>query len=309
MTQFRRWVVAVFAIILVGATAFVAHLVTTTIPTSFLTSSGVAKAKASPSAKPSPKPTKPAGPQLFAGPLAILRAPANPATVTASGTEMFGWTLIDLQTGKMSGSANAGTATSTMESMIKPWIAADYLRQHPNVSKSVLSDLHSMIVDNDDKAATHYYNIGGANALVHRMATVCHMSKIGAKSGWWSFTTTTPRSAALLAKCIADGTAAGKKWTPWMVSTMQKVRGGVNEQLTASSMGGRWGIIDGLPPTLAKTVALKNGATQQGGGWHVNCMAIIPGHWALAIMLQTQKNMPYGATVCGAVTKQLVVIG
>lgn len=308
MSQFRRWVVALFAVILVGATAFVAHLVSTNIPTSFLTSSG------NHSASPSPKPTVTVvakrGPQLFAGPLAFVRAPANPATVTAPGTELFGWTLIDLRTGKMTGSPNAASATSTMESMIKPWIAADYLRQHPTASKSVLAELSDMIIKNDDKAATHYYNLGGGDGLMKRMTSVCHVSHVGtAKANWWSFTTLSARDAALYAKCIADGSAAGKKWTPWMISTMQQVKGGVSEQLTASSMGGRWGIIDGLPATLTKGLAMKNGATQQGGGWHVDCMAIMPGQWALAIVVQTMKDMPYGATVCANVTKQLVVIG
>ncbi len=307
MTQFRRWVVAAFAVILVGATVFIGHLVSTSVPTSFLTSSGPKKVVAS--VKPSPKPTKPAGPQLFAGPLAMVRPPVNPARVIAANTDMFGWTLIDLKTGKMTGSANAATASSTMESMIKPWIAADYLRQHSTVSKSVLADLSDMIIENDDKAATHYYNLGGGNAVAHRLQSVCHVGRLTTKTGWWSFTTLTPQGTALFAKCIADGAAAGPKWTPWMISTMQKVKGGVNEQLTATSMGGRWGIIDGLPATLTTGLAMKNGATQQGGGWHVNCMAIMPGQWVLGIMLQTQKDMPYGATVCGNVAKQLVVIG
>src|SRR4051794_31448715 len=64
--------------------------------------------------------------QQAAPPPPNLVLPADPATITASGTNFFGWTLIDRHTGNSAGSANQETATSTTESMIKAWIAADY---------------------------------------------------------------------------------------------------------------------------------------------------------------------------------------
>jgi hypothetical protein len=56
-----------------------------------------------------------------------LSAPAEPIRVP--GASLFGWALLDHLTGTMAGSANAARVTNTVESMIKPWIAADHLRR------------------------------------------------------------------------------------------------------------------------------------------------------------------------------------
>src|SRR5262245_53859008 len=54
-----------------------------------------------------------------------LQAPADLSSITASGTSLFGWALLDRTTGTVAGSANAATVKNTVESMIKPWIASD----------------------------------------------------------------------------------------------------------------------------------------------------------------------------------------
>src|SRR5690242_16193901 len=59
----------------------------------------------------------PPPPTLKAGPV------ANP-----TGMYEFGWALLDRRTNQVAGSANKDTMTNTTESMVKAWLAADYLR-------------------------------------------------------------------------------------------------------------------------------------------------------------------------------------
>jgi hypothetical protein len=314
--QFRRWTVATFAVILIASAIVVVHLVATSIPTGFLTSAGpqqpvVANATtAPPTVKASPR-TAPVK-LLFQGPVGVLRPPAKPASITAPGTKEFGWSLLNLGSGALVGSANQNTLLITMESMVKPWIAADYLRRLGNQqpSKAVLNDLTLLIIDSNDTIAQKYYEAGGSDAVMHRMISMCHMQNTSFRPHWYSVTTTTPQMAAEYGKCLANGTAAGKKWTPWLLSTMQKVRGGVNDQEFPTASGGKWGIIDGLPAQLASQIAWKNGYTQDIDGWYVSCMAIDPGKWVLSVMLFTPNtNLQFSANVCAGVAKKMVVIG
>ena len=63
------------------------------------------------------------------------------------------WTA---ETGKISGSPNSATATSSTESMIKVWIVSDYLRRTADrepPSKSRLAQASRAIRDSDDNAA------------------------------------------------------------------------------------------------------------------------------------------------------------
>lgn len=255
-----------------------------------------------------------------APPPPTLLIPADPGSITAPGTNYFGWSLIDRQTGQTSGSSNAETATSTTESMIKAWIAADYLRNH-NPSNSDLSALTTMIVNSDDNIAEKYYETNGADDSIDELVSVCglkntHRPSLPTK---WSYTSMSPADAARMGLCIANGTAAGPKWTSWLLQTMRNVKGTVDQQKLTSG-GGRWGIIDGLPSYLVPTTSIKNGWTAQiyDHNWHINCLAINSG-WVLAIEIhypwtspdgnwEHATNLATGANVCKSVTQQLVGI-
>ena len=105
-----------------------------------------------------------------------------------------------------------------------------------------------------------------------------------------------------MGECIANGTAAGPAWTDWLLNEMRNVRGTVEEQPN----GGRWGIIDALPPDVAATVAIKNGWTwHKDNTWNVNCLAI-HNDWILAVMLDYpgSKGSPTGPRLCAAVAQQ-----
>jgi hypothetical protein len=257
------------------------------------------------SSAPSPSPRPPAP--------ATLKA--RPVSVTVDG--FFSWALMDRTTGKIAGARNI-TSTNSTESMIKPWIVADYLRttaaSGKTPSRTRLTQASLAIRDSDDNAAESLYRAGGGNAVIQRMIRICRLTDTKVYPGWWSRTQISARDAVRMGNCIADGRAAGPKWTAWVLTEMTKVRGTTAaKDQHATTGGGRWGIIDGLPKEIIQQgVSIKNGWTAIGadGNWHVNCLAI--GHdWVLAVLMRypIAKGLKYGANVCASVARQLVVPG
>ena len=264
----------------------------------------------------SPPPPPPPPPTLAAGPV----------SVDFKG-QFFSWALLDRKTGKISGSPNMA-ATSSTESMIKVWIVADYLRQlgkkePPAALKSAAS---LAIRDSDDAAAEKVYRAAGGyrsaaqrvlGPVLQRAIKICGLtdtrpSNIPKFAGWWAYTLMSPRDAARVGDCIADGKAAGPKWTKWVLSEMNQVRGTTAaKDQKATSGGGRWGIVDGLPRSITsqEPVSIKNGWTplKYDGNWHVNCLAVTS-KWSLAVMLRypIKNGLDYGAKVCASVATQLV---
>ncbi len=243
-------------------------------------------------------------------PSASSEAPVQP-TVTVPDTAFFGWALLNRQTGEIIGSDNYQTGTNTTESMIKTWIVADYLRRLPadeQPDKDTLTELTAAIIHSDNNAAQKYYLLGGGDAVVERMISTCGLTDTTVYDGWWSRTRMTPADAVRLGGCVADGTAAGSQWTDWVLTQMRDVVGGVDDQ-QAETGGGRWGVIDGLPASLAGTLAIKNGWTPIGadGDWHVNNLAISD-DWVLAVMVRypIAKGLGYGADICSSVASQLL---
>ncbi|MEU7615056.1 hypothetical protein AB0M91_02050 [Micromonospora rifamycinica] len=264
---------------------------------------------------PAPAPTAPPAPTLATAPV----------SVNFNG-QFFGWSLMDRQTGQLSGSKNM-TSTSSTESMFKVWIVSDYLRQldkrKPPADK--LKYARSAIRDSDDDAANRLYAAAGGSyraldngqpsPVLKRAINICGLKdtkrgNVPGYEGWWSFTRMSPRDAARLGDCIADGKAAGPIWTKWVLDEMAQVRGSVTKQ-QARSGGGRWGIIDGLPEEITKQgpVAMKNGwtALSYDANWHVSCLAVTD-KWSLAVMMRYSIKQPlsYGAKVCASVATQLV---
>jgi hypothetical protein len=197
--------------------------------------------------------------------------------------------------------------------MIKVWIVSDFLRRLAANGRQPTADQLAMasaaIRNSDDNAAESLYRADGTNAVVKRMIDICDLTDTTYYSGWWSRTQISAEDAVRMGDCVADGRAAGPKWTKWVLSEMTKVRGSVTDQ-QATTGGGRWGIIDGLPAEIVKQgVSIKNGWTLIGadGLWHVNCLAIAKG-WVLAVLMRYPggKGLQYGASVCKSVAQQLV---
>jgi hypothetical protein len=220
-----------------------------------------------------------------------------PVTVDVPG--FFSWALMDRRNGSITGSANHIDETTTTESMVKIWLASDYLwelgQRKPEQAR--LTELSTMIRDSDDQAAEDIYQVNGANATINRMITTCGLTETTLFEDWWSLTEISARDAVRLGLCVADGRAAGPEWTDWVLSEMRQVRG-----------EGRFGIIDGLPPALAQQTAIKNGWTEfeEDDTWHVTCLAVHD-DWILAVLLRfpLKLGLSFGAGICKSVTQQL----
>lgn len=240
-----------------------------------------------------------------------------PVSVPFEG-EFFSWALMDRQTDTISGAENL-TDTSSTESMIKVWFAADYLNQlgDESLSTTMRDAITTAIRDSNDDAANLLYREVGRSATIDRMISTCGLTDtkpgtVPGYIGWWSFTQMSPRDAVRLGDCIADGTAAGPTWTEFLLDEMSQVRGTTAaDDQNARSGGGRWGIIDGLPESITSQgpVGMKNGwtALNYDGNWHVNCLAVND-QWSLAVMMRypQQNGLDYGAQTCASVATQLV---
>lgn len=227
--------------------------------------------------------------------------------------DFIGYAMLDRRTGEIIASRNA-TQTSSTESMIKVWLVADHLRRAAEsgqtVTQAELAQGSAAIRHSDDRAAQALYLSGGGNEVVQRMIDICGLTDTTLFDQWWSRTQMSPRDAVRLAQCVADGTAAGPSWTGWVLSEMRQVTGSTAaEEQFATTGGGRWGIIDGVPDTLARTLAIKNGWTAIGAdsNWHLNCLAISD-DWIMNVMTRypVENGLQYGADVCADVARQLV---
>ncbi|MEE6261196.1 hypothetical protein [Plantactinospora sonchi] len=251
-------------------------------------------------------PAAPPAPTLVAGPVTVPDVDG-----------FFSWALLDRRSGRISGARNM-TATNSTESMIKVWIVSDYLRRlgDRKPPAEMLKAASTAIRDSNDNATELLFNQGGGGPVIDRLIKVCGLTDTKkvvpprSRTVWWSYTRMSARDAVRMGECIKDGTAAGKRWTKWVLDEMTKVRGSTaKKDQKANQGGGRWGIIDGLPPELAKGVAIKNGWTRIGadGKWHLNCLAVSD-DWVLSVLTRypVNKSLDYGANLCASVASQLV---
>jgi hypothetical protein len=220
--------------------------------------------------------------------------------VQLSITGYWSWTMIDRRNGQLAGSTNL-SARSDTASMIKSWIAADYLRRATErgrrVSTGQLQQLSIMIRDSDNAIASDFDEINGGAASIKRLSSKCGLTDtVADRSGSWSTTKMSARDAARLGVCIGDGRAAGPQWTGWLLNEMRQVRG-----------AGRFGIVQAFPADVARTVSIKNGwILRKNGKWYVNCLAVT-GDWALSVMTQYPGRLGqgYGSSTCRKVAEQL----
>jgi hypothetical protein len=241
-----------------------------------------------------PAPTTPPAPTPEPEPLAV-----RPATVTVASAGWLSWAMMDQRTGKIYGSKNMAS-TSTTASLIKAWIGADFLRRSAaagdDPSETRMRQLTIMIRNSDNVAASALWDVVGGGASTKRMIKTCDMTDSRSHPNW-SNTRLSPRDITRLGACIADGRAAGPRWTAWLLKEMRLVRG-----------IGDFGIRKAFPAGVAKTIAIKNGWVTRDalGQWHVNCLAIGDG-WTMGVMTQYPTNLDYtyGASLCKKVAAQL----
>jgi hypothetical protein len=252
---------------------------------------------ASPSASGSTTPAAAASPSPSLTPLAV-----GPADVDVDITGWYAWALMDQRTGKIYGSRNMAE-TSTTASLIKSWLASDYLRRATErgqtPSDTRMSQIRSMIRDSANTPAQTLWTELAEQDSIARMISICKLTDSAAASDGWSRTRLSPRDITRLGTCIDSGRAAGPKWTTWLLGEMRAVRG-----------VGDTGIRNAFPTSMRKTIAIKNGWITRDAEreYHVNCLAIGDG-WTMGVMVRYPfgggRGYDYGFDVCESVARQL----
>ncbi|MGC4851971.1 hypothetical protein ACLQ24_00925 [Micromonospora sp. DT4] len=214
----------------------------------------------------------------------------------------YSWSVLDRRTGKIIGSKNMGE-TNTTASLIKSWIVADYLRRAAEAgqtpSDAKLADATLIIRDSDNTRAQQFYNSVGRDASIRRLISTCKLtdSSVAPDKGW-SRTALSPRDTARLGNCIATGTAAGPKWTKWLLNEMKLVRG-----------AGDFGIRKAFPAAQQKQIAIKNGWIDrtEEQEMHINCLAI-GDTWTMGVMVRYPIDLgyDYGMKNCQKITEALL---
>lgn len=216
------------------------------------------------------------------------------------------WSMVNLRTGQQCGSKNA-TDVSLSASMIKAWLASDFLSLHVEAGKtptaSELATLSTMIRDSSNDAATTIYNSVGGKPTLGRLKETCGLMGTPYISGahGWGSTYISAWDAATLGACIYDGRATTPYWRDWLLNEMRNVRG-----------TGNFGTRRAFSASEQPTIAIKNGwiGVPENRQYYLNCLAIGDG-WALAVethlpaLAGEQANIDRGAGVCIDVTNQL----
>lgn len=221
-----------------------------------------------------------------------------PSTADLKITGWSAWALLDRRTGRITGSTNRASETSTTESMVKAWLAADYLAAlRHDLDDHAADRIRNALRVSDDDAAEWLYRTRGGDATIRRMIDTCRLTGTRPSPGNWALTRITAQDAARLGDCLADGTASGPRWRDWLLWEMRQV---------APSNG--FGIREAFPPREATGIAVKNGWTDRSstGMWHVSCLGIWH-RWSLAVLVRypIRLGLGYGAAACRDITRQL----
>jgi hypothetical protein len=231
-------------------------------------------------------------------PKGLSPQPSPPRWSADPAGDFVGWALlVSSDDARWLAMSDNGDQLSTTASMIKVWIAADYLRRvaeaggRPGPTR--LAELTKVIRDSDNRYADEVFLEIGAHESIERLIEICGLPFARAVPDRWSNTQLSPVDAALMGSCIEDGRAAGPEWTGWLLAEMRQVRG-----------LGDFGIRDALPPEDRPAVAIKNGwvIREEQDAWHVNCLAIGDG-WTMGVMTRYPADLGYehGAEICRSV--------
>jgi hypothetical protein len=261
--------------------------------------SGNAALAASPELSVAPVPSSAPAPAPAPAPKAF--APVVSAVhLKASGS--WSWALRNTKTGEVIGSDDKARFTNNTESMIKAWIATDYLMDVEAAGRRITDAeqerLRKMIHFSDDQAAQWAYVSRGSDLVVKRLISTCKLTDTTATPRWWSKTQISARDAALMGDCVLNGKLLGPRWHDWLLDQMRNV-----------DPSNAFGIAQ-APALAGKEVAIKNGWTEHSLGtrsvWAVNCLAVW-GDWSLAVLTNypAELGQSHGAGICRAVAQQL----
>ncbi len=205
----------------------------------------------------------------------------------------WSWALRELNTGVVVG---GGTLRTTAESMVKGWLAVDFLASRESrISAADEARVTRMIRASEDRAAQTLYLRLGGDASITRMIRTCGLRDTAIHPDWWSKTTMSATDASLLGQCVVRGPGLSPRWRDKLLDLMRSV-----------DPGDAFGIPE-APALAGRRPAVKNGWTRHGDWWTVNCLAIWD-HWVLAVLVHYPDRGDehrYGAEVCKTVAQQL----
>ncbi|MFG1642698.1 serine hydrolase [Amycolatopsis sp. NPDC049252] len=228
-------------------------------------------------------------------PAASRPAPLRPeeVEVAADVRGAWSWALRELGTGTVVGD---GTLRNTAESMIKIWLAVDFLATRDSrIAAGDEDRLTRMIRAGDDHAAQTLYLRLGGDASIARMVRTCALRETRIHPGWWTRTTMSAADATLLGRCVTRGPGLSPVWRAKLLDLMRPAEPGV-----------AFGIPE-APALAGRSPAVGNGWSRHGSWWAVTCLAIWD-HWALAVMVHYPDQgdeQRYGAGVCKTVAQRL----
>lgn len=217
--------------------------------------------------------------------------------VKVDTTIWYSWALLDRSTGAAIGSANMHE-TNRVCSMIKAWIAADYLSVVKSPSKSRQAEIETMIRDSDSISATAILDELGRLKTFTRLKTVCGTTDFTPVNSW-DRQTISAFDTCRVADTIADAKVCSPEWTNWLLGLMRTVRRGT------------WGVRPAFPGDVQANIAIKNGWDVTGATdtYHANCLAVHD-KWAMAVLtrypLKVAANEGVGAKVAESVAQQLL---
>ncbi|GAA2403564.1 hypothetical protein Cme02nite_74630 [Catellatospora methionotrophica] len=217
--------------------------------------------------------------------------------ITTSG--WYSWALMDRATGEIVGAKNL-SETNMTASMIKAWLAADYLRRATDAgqtpSAARFAELRKLIRDSDNAVATALWTELGGRATITRLISICKLTDSAAGPDW-SKTQLSARDTCRIAHAIGTGTAAGSRWTDYLIGEMRAVRG-----------EGTFGIRRAFPAAEQPKIAIKNGWVWRGapyGFWNVNCLAL-GDTWTMAVLTRyASGGQQHGENIAQSVATQL----
>ncbi|MFC7764198.1 hypothetical protein ACFQY4_44090 [Catellatospora bangladeshensis] len=131
--------------------------------------------------------------------------------VKVNTSAWYSWALMDRKTGTIVGSKN-WNQTNMTASMIKAWLAADYLRRAADngqtPSSTRMNEIRTMIRDSANGPASTLWAELGKSATISRMISICKLTDSRAGDGW-STTRLSARDTCRIAHAIGSGAAAG----------------------------------------------------------------------------------------------------
>jgi hypothetical protein len=242
-----------------------------------------------------------------------------PVTVTAGKSPVvavdvpkstwYAWQWVNLTTGERYGSANAATEATNTESMIKPWIGADYLTRLAKTGRKLSAAdkalISTMIRLSDNTAAQTLWRRGGGDAVIQRAIDECGLSRTSVFRDWWSKTQITAADATTMMSHILD-LAKTSPSVAWMVDELMR-------SVDPSNAFGIAEVLAQADPGVRP--AIKNGWTAHtaAGRWNLNCLAQwqptgSDDHILLAILTRypVANGQAYGEKLARDLTRQLI---